>query len=263
MDQSKSTERDASTSIPLESIDEMADGRGLSARRSYIVRKPKRLLASRSLRIAEDIEDDDTKIQPPSLPQNPSSTAYEGAAAHGSYQDGELPPRPAKTVSRSRTLLKKIEGLKSPRNWKPHNAEQYRALQDEDETVDDEMLGIDLSTLGGPIGLREITPKENTSRWRPSGGSNDSLESKHSVESDHKPSGDDRLGEGMVVGAQLQVNPTAVSASSSGISPAESNIELARQKTIRDIGQREARKRNVIVAVDGMSRNSEYQILRC
>ena len=128
---------------------------------------------------------------------------------------------------------------------------QYNVLG-EDEA--DEQFGIDLSTLAGMGYQLNEAPRAQSQNMgmdpRPeSSMRNDWLQAEPNPMS---PTTESKLGKGMVVGAQLMLDPSsaAVRRSLSSAQSPTSPADIARSKSIRDIGQHLAQKRQVIVEVN-------------
>jgi hypothetical protein len=169
------------------------------------------------------------------------------------------PRRSSPSPSRGNSILQRFGTLRTPGRAAPakHSTRrdrggQYNALGGDE--ADDAQLGIDLSTLAGmgyqlneaPSApahpMRSSLSPESTSR-------NDLLQPEYSPVLTSSRS---RLGKGMVVGAQLKLDPSsaAVRRSLSSAQSPTSPVDVTRSKSIRDIGQHLAQKRQVIVEVN-------------
>lgn len=171
---------------------------------------------------------------------------------------GLRPRRSSPSPSRRNSLLQRLGTLRSSgrastgkMSSRRGRGGQYNVL-DEDEA--DGQFGIDLSTLAGMGYQLNEAPRAQSQNMgmdpRPeSSMRNDLLQAAPNPMS---PTTESRLGKGMVVGAQLKLDPSsaAVRRTLSSAQSPTSPADIARSKSIRDIGQHLAQKRQVIVEVN-------------
>ena len=163
---------------------------------------------------------------------------------------------------RATSLLQRLSSLRSPVapmstrfSNRRARAKHYDTL-DEDEADEDYNIGIDLSSLAG-LGFQLTDPMDpgfKIARPMPpleSSANNTLIKDPPDVKIENA---DPQLGKGMVVGAQLKLDPSSAvvqRAVSSRLSlNPNTSMDIARAKSIRDIGQNLAQQRQVIVAVN-------------
>jgi hypothetical protein len=189
---------------------------------------------------------------------SPRSSLVEGEERLLS-NSGLRPRRSSPSPSRRNSLLQRLGTLRSSgrastgkSSSRRDRGRQYDVL-DEDE-ADDEQFGIDLSTLAGmgyQLNEAPRAPSQSMGmdlRPEPTMG-NGLLQARPSPMS---PTAESKLGKGMVVGAQLMLDPSSAAVRrtlSSARSPT-SPIDVARSRSIRDIGQNLAQKGQMIVEVN-------------
>jgi hypothetical protein len=169
-----------------------------------------------------------------------------------------LPPRrSSRSPSRGNSLLQRLGTLRSsgrPSTGKTSSrrdrGRQYDVL-DEDE-ADDEQFGIDLSTLAGMgYQLNEAPRAQMGMDPRPESTMRNDL--RRAQPNPMSPTTESKLGKGMVVGAQLMLDPSSAAAVRRTLSSTQSPtspVDIARSRSIRDIGQHLAQQRQVIVEVN-------------
>ena len=172
---------------------------------------------------------------------------------------GLRPRRSSPSPSRGNSLLQRLGTLRAPRrsgtgktSTRKDRGGQYDSLGGEE--VDEQRFGIDLSTLAGiSYELNEAPNAQDHNMGKVAYPESSSQET--SLLPEHKPMlavSKSKLGKGMVVGAKLKLDPAsaAVRRSLSAARSPTSPVAIARSKSIRDIGQQVAQKRQVIVEVD-------------
>jgi hypothetical protein len=172
---------------------------------------------------------------------------------------GLRPRRSSPSPSRGNSILQRLGTLRTPGRTGPSKTStrrdrggQYDALGGDE--ADDEQFGIDLSTLAGMGYQLNEAPKDQHQNM----GTDTSPEStprKDLLQPEHSPilaTSISKLGKGMVVGARLKLDPSlaAVRRTLSSARSPTSPVDIARSKSIRDIGQHLAQKRQVIVEVN-------------
>src|ERR1700722_12304815 len=168
---------------------------------------------------------------------------------------GLRPRRSSSSPSRRNSLLQRLGTLRSSgrastgkTSCRRDRGGQYNVLG-EDEA--DEQLGIDLSTLAGMgYQLNEAQSQNMGMDPRPESAMRNDLP--RAEPNAMSPATESKLGKGMVVGAQLKLDPSlaAVRRTLSSAQSPTSPVDVARSKSIRDIGQHLAQKRQVIVEVN-------------
>jgi hypothetical protein len=161
-------------------------------------------------------------------------------------------------VSRSKSIL---DRTKDKFKWRQRN-DRYNTLHDVEEGNEQDVVGVDISSLGGPLELTDFQltsqPSKATGHNREisegqlsiGAGSSSSVEDITPLKSPLLSRG---LGNGMKIGASFRVNAAAANvrrARSQNPQQPTDNTDLARAKTIRKIGQREAQQLGTIVAID-------------
>ena len=174
-------------------------------------------------------------------------------------ESGLRPRRSSPSPSRGNSLLQRLNTLRAPgratsgkASARRNRGGQYDPLGGEE--ADDEQFGIDLSTLAGMgYQLNEAPTAQSHNMGAESYPDPNSTENYLPPEhTPMPPSSKSKLGKGMVVGAQLRLDPASAIVRrnlSSARSPT-SPVNIARSKSIRDFGQQVAQKRQVIVEVD-------------
>lgn len=164
------------------------------------------------------------------------------------------PRRSSPSPSRRQSLLHRLGTLRAPgkSSARRDRGRQYDVLDGNE--AEEEHFGIDLSTLAGMgYQLNEVSSPQiqATATVVPSV----STSTHNLLQPEDSPmltSSGSKLGKGMVVGAQLKLDPSLAALSrtvSSARSPT-SPVKVGRSKSIRDIGQHLAQKRQVIVEVN-------------
>lgn len=197
------------------------------------------------------------RIEMSSIGARSSSVEGEERLLPGS---GLHPRRSSPSPAQRQSILYRLGTLRAPGRNSPGKTSTRRDRRRQydilggDET-DEEHLGIDLSTLAGSMGYQLNEAPSAKSQDRGPDLSPEST-SRHSllqpVHSSMLASSRSKLGKGMVVGAQLKLDPSLAGVrrnNSSARSPT-SPVEVARSKSIRDIGQHLAQERQVIVEVN-------------
>lgn len=178
-------------------------------------------------------------------------------------EPGLGPPRSSPSPSRGTSILRRLGSLRSPVKTlsmrsptTKDRGRHYDAIGEEE--VDEEQYGIDLSTLGGMGYMLEdvsssslVDPNSNMIA-NPATGKD-----LHGPACSFAPQlMEGRLGKGMIIAAQYQIkrnpsSPGIQDTSSSTLAPeAASPANFARAKSVRDIGQHLAQKRQVMVEVN-------------
>jgi hypothetical protein len=199
----------------------------------------------------------DTDVETASSPLSggpQSSTEYRGYSGLNEY----TPQRSTTQVSRSKSIL---DRTKDKFKWRQRN-DRYNTLHDVEEGNEQDVVGVDISSLGGPLELTDFQltsqPSKATGHNREisegqlsiGAGSSSSVEDITPLKSPLLSRG---LGNGMKIGASFRVNAAAANvrrARSQNPQQPTDNTDLARAKTIRKIGQREAQQLGTIVAID-------------
>ncbi len=177
--------------------------------------------------------------------------------------DSGLRPRNSSpSPSRRNSLLQRLGSLRAPakalstrRTIRRARGRQYDVLDEEDEG-EEEQVGIDLSTLGGMgYELDDFSnPHSSDLRDRSSANFTTGKGLLRPDQSSTSQVPELTLGGGMVVGAQLTLDPTSPvvqeAMSSRGAHESLWPVNVKRAKTIREIGQQLAQKRQEIVAVE-------------
>ena len=174
-------------------------------------------------------------------------------------ESGLRPRRSSPSPSRGNSLLQRLGTLRAPGRAGPGKTStrrdrggQYDVLGGEE--ADDEQFGIDLSTLAGMGYQLNETPSTQGDHMDVDLYPGSTLR-KTVLQPEHSPMpkpSKSKLGKGMVVGAQLKLDPSSAAMRrtlSTARSPT-SPVDIARSKSIRDIGQHLAKKRQVIVEVN-------------
>ncbi|ERF75313.1 hypothetical protein EPUS_00105 [Endocarpon pusillum Z07020] len=158
--------------------------------------------------------------------------------------------------SRASTFLRKISSRapKSPRS--PHflnfnlRGDQYEHLDNKDPEYEQDPIGVDLSSLVG-LGF-ELMPGPEISISHVSESQQSTTNADQGDHSEQRRG----LGDGMIVGAQLRLDPSmaAVRAQSlRHLTSASAANEMQRAKSIREAAQDLAQRTNKVVAVDDPS----------
>ena len=167
----------------------------------------------------------------------------------------------SQSTSRSRSLLKRLGTISSPRppidrmlTKRRTKGEKYDRLGDEEADIGDMPINVDLSSLAGAsIELADIVEQPTMDKLQPDEEGNVVSSQSENLHG---------LGHGMVIGAQLNVDPSSTddpSADSDTQRNIKPSIDIQRAKTIRQRGQQEAEKRQVIVAVQQAVDLSSYE----
>jgi hypothetical protein len=177
---------------------------------------------------------------PPPLPSLDADTSYHSGYLR-SPEFGSA-GTPSRSVSIYKAALGKLGALRTP----SRSGRAYATLHEADE--DD--FGHDMTTLTGPIGLRDMSMTAAESRARQDVVDLHGYQAEfYALEAEGKLSGG--LGGGMMA-KQLEFNSSAVQSGGRGSDGTKSlGGGLTRGITIRDIGQREAKERGEMVAVSG------------
>lgn len=152
---------------------------------------------------------------------------------------------------RTPSLLQRLGTIKTPttpiaRMLTRKRTNNYDRLGDEEGDIGDMSINVDLSSLGGNnFELAEVQEIEQPR-----------MSILQPVEEEERGSPTSynlqKLGSGMIIGAQLNVDPPSSQISralSSSQNASTRTSEIQRAKTIRQAGQQAAQKRNVIVAI--------------
>jgi hypothetical protein len=168
------------------------------------------------------------------------------------------PRRSNSQVSRSKSIL---DRTKDKFKWRQRH-DRYNTLQDVDEANEQDIVGVDISSLGGPLELTDFQlnshPSKVPNHRREISEGQLSIGAASSSSVDEiaplkSPMLGHGLGDGMRVGASFRVNPAASKlqrATSQNPQQITTGTDLARARTIRKIGQREAQQLGTIVAID-------------
>jgi Protein of unknown function (DUF3433) len=176
--------------------------------------------------------------------------------------------RGSASPSRASNFLRKISHRvsrvpKTPRTPKtPHfmssnpKNDQYEHLDERDLEYEQDPVRVDISSLGGlgfqlmkvpDISVSQVPPSDNLA---PHSGENETGNG-DPVRSTSVGRG---LGDGMVVGAQLRLDPSAAMARAKSVKQLSSSLsvknEMQRAKSIRDLAQDLARRTRQVVAID-------------
>lgn len=208
-----------------------------------------------------------TRVADPTLLFPEARQATLGVARSRSEHNEEIQPttrRASPSPSRASNFLRKISSRvpKTPKTPKFMSfnlkGDHYEHLDGKDLDYEQNPIGVDLSSLTG-LGFQLTKgPQISISEASPSQQLDATPDQDDNAQHPVLPSNLGRgLGDGMVVGAQLRLDPSAAIVRAKSLrhlsSSASAKKEMQRTKSIRDLAQDLARRTQQVVAVDDPS----------